>query len=396
MRIAPELAREPRLVWGIAFWLALIQISIAASHVVLSAVVLGWLYLLGVGGARLVPLPYDVPFGIYAATSLGAAIFSFDPSLSLPATKEVLLLVVPYLLVSTVRSTETLSRLVLILVLVADVGAAVGLWQYRFGELGDIDHRIRGFMSHYMTYSGLLMGAGALALAQFLFGGARSGHRMLHLASFLLIELTLVLTLTRSAWLGSTAAILFLVTLKDRRLLALLPLLALAGSFLVPADVERRLFSIVHPDTSGRDRLYMIAAGVSMVRNHPLLGVGPEMVPAAYPVYVAREAPRRDNPHLHNNLAQIAAERGIACLLAWLWFVALSLAGSARGIWTHRGNGPARSLAAGAFAALLAGIVAGLFEYNFGDSEFLMLFLFVVSIPPILARAPVERALESS
>jgi hypothetical protein len=33
-----------------------------------------------------------------------------------------------------------------------------------------------------------------------------------------------------------------------------------------------------------------------------------------------------------------------------------------------------------------AGLTAGLFEYNFGDSEFLMLFLFAMAIPIVLQR----------
>jgi hypothetical protein len=38
-------------------------------------------------------------------------------------------------------------------------------------------------------------------------------------------------------------------------------------------------------------------------------------------------------------------------------------------------------LAAGALAAIAAMLAAGMFEYNFGDSEFLMLFLIIVTLP---------------
>ena len=38
-------------------------------------------------------------------------------------------------------------------------------------------------------------------------------------------------------------------------------------------------------------------------------------------------------------------------------------------------------LAAAALAAMAAMLAAGLFEYNFGDSEFLMLFLVLVTLP---------------
>jgi hypothetical protein len=39
------------------------------------------------------------------------------------------------------------------------------------------------------------------------------------------------------------------------------------------------------------------------------------------------------------------------------------------------------SLAAGGLACVVAMLAAGMFEYNFGDSEFLMLFLGLVTLP---------------
>jgi len=38
-------------------------------------------------------------------------------------------------------------------------------------------------------------------------------------------------------------------------------------------------------------------------------------------------------------------------------------------------------------AAMVAMLVAGLFEYNFGDSEFLMLFLGLITLPWAAAHA---------
>ena len=37
-------------------------------------------------------------------------------------------------------------------------------------------------------------------------------------------------------------------------------------------------------------------------------------------------------------------------------------------------------------------LAAGLFEYNFGDSEFLMLFLILVTLPFAVRRAEVQRS----
>jgi len=375
---------ESSFVYGIAVWLALVQISIAASQIVLAVLVVLWLYLVSRDELRARSLPYDIPFVLYALLTLASAGFSFDPRASFPATKELLLLVVPYLLASTVRKRETLESLVVLLVAVADVGALVGLWQYRFGDLSDINHRIHGFVGHYMTYSGLLMGVGLFALAGFLFSAPRSRYRWFYLGSFLLIESALVLSLTRSAWMGTLVAGLLLLFLKDWKLLLLAPILAAVAVALLSGDVERRILSLVRPDTSGWDRVYMLEAGSRIVKNHPLLGVGPEMVSEVYPIYVEPDARRHDNPHLHNNLVQVAAERGLPALLAFLWFVGTSLYLAIRELGRTPRRGAA--LAAGALAVLLSGVVAGLFEYNFGDSEVQMLFLFAMSIPPILER----------
>ena len=51
-----------------------------------------------------------------------------------------------------------------------------------------------------------------------------------------------------------------------------------------------------------------------------------------------------------------------------------------------------RFAAAGGLAATAALLTAGLFEYNFGDSEVLMLFLILVTIPAAAQREPAPLA----
>ena len=47
-----------------------------------------------------------------------------------------------------------------------------------------------------------------------------------------------------------------------------------------------------------------------------------------------------------------------------------------------------RSLPTAALAGVVAMLTAGMFEYNFGDSEFLMLFLLLVTLPYAADRVP--------
>jgi O-antigen ligase len=83
------------------------------------------------------------------------------------------------------------------------------------------------------------------------------------------------------------------------------------------------------------------------------------------------------NPHLHNVPMQIAAERGLPALAAWTWFVVAVFVSLIQLIRKGRN----KSLAAAAIGAMAAMLAAGLTEYNFGDSEFLMLLLVMITLP---------------
>ncbi len=101
------------------------------------------------------------------------------------------------------------------------------------------------------------------------------------------------------------------------------------------------------------------------------------MVQPLYAQYRDPEAVEKVNPHLHDVPLQIAAERGLPALAIWLWFIVTlltDLAGRFRA-------GDHRFLVAAALAAVTAMLAAGFFENNFGDSEFLMLFLVLVTVP---------------
>ena len=130
-------------------------------------------------------------------------------------------------------------------------------------------------------------------------------------------------------------------------------------------------------DPSSRDRVAMVQTGIAMVEDHPLTGVGPNMVERLYPQYRDPNGVEKINPHLHNVPLQIAAERGLPALAIWLGFIAVL---TVRTFQIFRGSRD-RVLPAAALAAIAAMLAAGMFEYNFGDSEFLMLFLVIVTLP---------------
>lgn len=138
-----------------------------------------------------------------------------------------------------------------------------------------------------------------------------------------------------------------------------------------------------------RERLYMWRSGIAIVRDHPLTGVGPGQVKAVFPRYALPEAYRKTTSHVHSTPLQIAAERGLLGLGAWLW---LWIGFFREGVRRLRRLGPAeereRTLVAGSLAAVLGFLVAGLFEYNFGDSEVVLVAYAVMALPFVVVRSP--------
>jgi O-antigen ligase len=143
------------------------------------------------------------------------------------------------------------------------------------------------------------------------------------------------------------------------------------------------------PDSS---RLAMAFTGFHMIQDHPLFGVGPERIHTEFPrYYQGNDLANFYYGHLHNNIVQIAAERGLLCLASFLWFIFEIYAGLGRMLKTAEPG--TRWTILSAIAAVTGFLVAGLFEYNFGDSEVLLLFLFIVSLPyGVYERSRIEAA----
>ena len=355
-------------------FVAALQVSIAVSSLLLTATLGLWLALL-VRGRERVRLPaFFPPLAAYALWTMAAVAASVDPAASLSDAREVLLLLVVPAVYRLARGRAAATAAGII-VTVGSLTALYGIVQYGILEYDHLGRRPQGSMGHYMTYSGLLMLVIGVAAARVLFDARNRTWAALVLPA---LAVALALTFTRSAWVGACLAVGLLLVLKDLRLLAAAPVLAALFFTLAPAGITERAYSMFDlQDPTNRDRFAMGRAGLRMVRDHPLTGVGPDMVQRLYPRYRDEAAVNDTNPHLHNVPLQIAAERGLPALGAWLWFVAAA----ARELAARFRQPSSRAAAGGGLAALAGMLAAGMFEYNFGDSEFLMLLLVVLTLP---------------
>jgi O-antigen ligase len=362
-----------------AFWLLLafvasLQLSIAVAGVLLTAALLAWAATLVRDRARPAAPPFMVPLVVYALATLISAAFSIDPQASFVDSKQLVLLLIVPMVYQIARGREAHAVIDVILA-VGAVSAAVGIIQYGVLHYDSLRLRPEGTLTHYMTYSGTLMLVLCTAVARLVFG---SRDRIWPALVMPALVVALAVSLGRNAWVGACVAVGLLLVLRDFRLTAILPVAVALVFALAPDSVTSRMRSMFDlRDPSNQDRIAMLEVGAGIVRDHPLTGVGPTMVQRVYEQYRPDYAVEPLNPHLHNVPMQIAAERGLPALAVFAWFIVSLVLALVR---MFR-RGAERLLVATALAATAAMLSAGMFEYNFGDSEFLMLFLVLITVP---------------
>ena len=356
-----------------------VQLSIAAAQILLTALLLCWVIGMVRDKSRPTAPTFFIALLAYGALTLISTVFSFAPLESFIHDRQlVLFLIVPavYDLARGQRATMATD----VIITVGAAAAAYGIVQYGMLHFDSLGQRPRGTLGHYMTYSGTLMLVIGVAASRLVFGARDRTWPALVMPA---LVVALSLTLTRSAWVGACVAVGVLFILKDLRLLGLLPVIAALLFAFAPDSVTNRMVSMFDlRDPSNRDRLAMARTGAAMVHDFPLTGVGPAMIPKLYAQYRDPDAVNAMNPHLHNVPLQIATERGLPALVTWLAFIVALGYGLFRLFRTEREP----IMAAAGLAAIASMLSAGLFEYNFGDSEFLMLFLVIVTLPFAAAR----------
>jgi O-antigen ligase len=358
------------------------MISISVMQAAYILAVGAWLLRLHVQGhLRHIRLPLIIPVCGFALASLLATVGAIAPYKSLIELRNVLEVVIFYLTVNTVRSEAHATTLMNTLIA---VGTAMALYGISQAVANGTAARVSG-TTMYMTFAGQLMLISILALAQILFHGL-TRHTFWLIPALLVLLAALLLTHTRNAWLGLIVAYVIMLGLRHKLLLLVLPLIATGAFLLAPPAVKNRILSMGNlQDITVQERLSMWRSGLHMVREHPLTGVGMGVMPEMSLRYREPQtpiAPQRGLSHLHNNVVQVVAERGLIGLTWWLalwgtffyhtWHIYRRLEPS---------PSPAKALVVGSLAGIVGFLVAGLFEHNFGDSEVVSLVYFLMAFP---------------
>ncbi|PYS27655.1 MAG: hypothetical protein DMF75_19980 [Acidobacteria bacterium] len=136
--------------------------------------------------------------------------------------------------------------------------------------------------------------------------------------------------------------------------------------------------SIVWRETVQKEGLQLLVSNP----RHLLIGVGMDSIKAHW----REENGRIPMGHMHSDYLQIALERGVPTLIAWLFLMYLY----ARTLWRTRRSVPGdhwleKGIVLGALGGLVGFMLSGVVHYNWGDSEVVMIFYLIMGLSLVVA-----------
>ena len=310
------------------------------------------------------------PILSFFAIAVFSLLTAYDRFKTLGQIKSLWLFLFYFLIINNVTERKDIIRLITLLVISTTVASIHGLYQYFFMHT----IAVQAFIKNVITLAGFFLLVIPLSFA--LFFGKKSNFFII--TSFFIL-LGIIFTLERSVWLGLVIAILTFFFVGRRSLTALtIGVIILGLLFSFSPTLRQRARTLSHFRSYAiSSRFHQWQAGLEMMLDHPLTGVGLGNYDTIYKQYKFFEE-RKTYPHAHSNIVQIGAETGILGLSIFFWMMVSAF----RGIWhkvrTTNTNPLVFSLSMGALAAFLGFHFAGLFEYNFGDSEVQLLFWFIL------------------
>ncbi len=250
------------------------------------------------------------------------------------------------------------------------------------------DWRATGFYDHWTTYAEVLQLIASLTLGLFVaLPRKRTRNGALLVLAIAGMCAALVLTVTRASALGLliSATMIAALGLSRRALIVIaacaVPLI-LVGFFVL--HQKRNVGFFDSKDDSIRWRQTVQREGFNLLVSKPrhlLVGVGMDSIKAHWRQWGLFDNGRLPMGHMHSDYLQIALERGVPTLVAWLILMGMY----ARMLWRLRLRVPAenwieKGVVLGSLGGLIGFMLSGVVHYNWGDSEVVMIFYLIMGL----------------
>ncbi|MCA1578481.1 MAG: O-antigen ligase family protein [Acidobacteria bacterium] len=255
------------------------------------------------------------------------------------------------------------------------------------------DWRASGFFGHWVTYAEVLQLIASLAFGMFLFLPQKKSLLGLFLAvSVIGLVFALAMTVTRAAWIGfaiSAALILALSVSRRTLLIAAACVIPLVVGSVILLQQKRNVGFIDSADQSTSWREMVWREGFELLVSKPrhlLGGVGMDSIKGHWREWGLFDNGRQPIGHMHSNVLQIALERGVPALIVWLLLLGV-YGWVLLGLVRKTNLSEVRGIALGALGGLAGFFVSGLVHYNWGDSEVVTVFYFIMGLSLVLERS---------
>ena len=262
---------------------------------------------------------------------------------------------------------------------------------------GGRSHRFRasGWTRHYETFAEVLQMiaqvALGLALAHLRNHGFNKTFRVALPATLVLVT-GIVLTAMRTVLLAFVCGA-FLIAWRSTRLaarvavtFALFFLLAFGAAVVWQT---RAPTALLLGDDSSSLRGQVARVGLSRIMIHPVFGHGMD---AMHEHWQEWGFPGNDMLHLHSTPLQLAFDRGLPMLAFWLWLMIAFWIYISRAEKNARNRSDTNSygILLGILGALTGFLISSLVNYNYGDSEAVMLFWCLMGIALVVGENRTE------
>jgi O-antigen ligase len=335
---------------------------------------------------------YDGPIILFLAATLLSLLATEYLRLSLRELRT--LIVEPvlfwYLCRAVVRSPRDVGWLVGTLIGVTSLVAIVGLVQFvRGGAVTDVQgvRRVLGSYTSPNHFALLLGRALPFLLAA---GWCLPRWRPWAGIGAVLCAGALLATFSVGGWLGTGLAVLVVVGLLGGRkaVLALVAVGAIAAAVVFFAIPVERISGRLDPSQgTSFARVQLWQAGIELMRESPLLGIGLDNFLYRYPVVLPPDAPFEPNlSHPHNLVLQFGLSLGLAGLAALGWLL-WRFAGQ---IWRpardRDGSSLERALAVGALGSMTDFVAHGLVDNSYFLPDMAVIFWLTLAVAAVLNR----------
>jgi O-antigen ligase len=346
--------------------------------------------------------PLGIPFLLFVLACLIAVIDAYDVSYSYKSLKKLLEFLIFFWIINCVKNNRLRDQLVLALIVSTLIASLFGLYQ-AWETSVTIATRVEGTLSVYMTFAGILMMVGLLALARFLYEHPKEIWLLPCLG---VILACLLFTLTRQAWLGFIIGAAFLISIKKGKPFLILIISIFVIVVVFKDSIRSKIMDVglvigqnseapfMHnlifriqstleggPSDTFSERVVLWKGGWEIFKDHPLTGCGFRCVDKLYSKYPDPTGLIKQLRGMHNNFIQLAVDTGVLGLFTWIgiWFYFFIML--YKRFASLDGDPNEKGIILGSAAGSIAFLTGGFFETNLYDSEVAMTLYFLMALP---------------